>query len=192
MEQSESPDKRELIFASALALFTSQGFDRTPTAAISRQAGVATGTLFHYFGTKEDLINALYLRCKTAMVQAIISGSDPGSPFPERFQHMHDNVLQWIISFPQEYLFFQQFSSSSHIRAETRDLGRSNFEPIVDLLREGSRAGWFKPAPADLFFETIVGMINSTATYLLSHPEFHQDLIFRKLCFTMLWDSLRV
>lgn len=53
-------DKKEMIFAAALKLFVKNGIDRTPTAMISKEAGVATGTLFHYFSSKEVLVNELY------------------------------------------------------------------------------------------------------------------------------------
>jgi AcrR family transcriptional regulator len=49
---------RRAILQAALALFARQGFQRTTTRAISRKAGIAEGTLFNYFRTKEDL--ALY------------------------------------------------------------------------------------------------------------------------------------
>ncbi len=42
----------------ALKLFAEKGFYRTTTKAISKRAGIAEGTLFNYFQTKEDL--ALY------------------------------------------------------------------------------------------------------------------------------------
>jgi AcrR family transcriptional regulator len=46
---------REKILAAALELFRKNGFDRTTTRQISRKAGIAEGTLFNYFKTKEDL-----------------------------------------------------------------------------------------------------------------------------------------
>ena len=46
------------ILRAALVLFAEKGFYRTTTKAISRKAGIAEGTLFNYFNTKEDL--ALY------------------------------------------------------------------------------------------------------------------------------------
>lgn len=49
---------RRAILRAALALFAEKGFYRTTTKAISRKAGIAEGTLFNYFETKEDL--ALY------------------------------------------------------------------------------------------------------------------------------------
>jgi AcrR family transcriptional regulator len=49
---------KQAILAAALKLFAEKGFYRTSTRAISRKAGIAEGTLFNYFETKEDL--ALY------------------------------------------------------------------------------------------------------------------------------------
>jgi AcrR family transcriptional regulator len=57
--RTENKEKtRQAILRAALELFASLGFYRTTTKAISRKAGIAEGTLFNYFRTKEDL--ALY------------------------------------------------------------------------------------------------------------------------------------
>jgi Transcriptional regulator len=57
-------DKRTAIMEAALKLFTQRGLHGTSTAQISKEAGVATGTLFNYFPTKDDLINSLYFEMK--------------------------------------------------------------------------------------------------------------------------------
>jgi AcrR family transcriptional regulator len=41
--------------AAALGLFTSNGFEATTTKAIARKAGIAEGTIFNYFRTKDDI-----------------------------------------------------------------------------------------------------------------------------------------
>ncbi len=46
---------RDRIVAAALSLFQSRGFDETTTRAIARKAGIAEGTVFNYFRTKEDI-----------------------------------------------------------------------------------------------------------------------------------------
>jgi AcrR family transcriptional regulator len=43
------------IVAAALALFTSKGFEATTTKAIAKKAGIAEGTIFNYFRTKDDI-----------------------------------------------------------------------------------------------------------------------------------------
>ena len=46
---------RRRIVKSALSLFQTKGFNTTTTKAIARKAGIAEGTVFNYFRTKEDI-----------------------------------------------------------------------------------------------------------------------------------------
>jgi len=46
---------RKKIVTAALSLFQTKGFDATTTKAIARKAGIAEGTVFNYFRTKEDI-----------------------------------------------------------------------------------------------------------------------------------------
>src|SRR5437773_3206655 len=46
---------RRRIVTAALSLFQSKGFEATTTKAIARKAGIAEGTVFNYFKTKEDI-----------------------------------------------------------------------------------------------------------------------------------------
>jgi AcrR family transcriptional regulator len=58
-KRNENKEKtKKAILAAALKLFAEKGFYNTSTRAVSREAGIAEGTLFNYFETKEDL--ALY------------------------------------------------------------------------------------------------------------------------------------
>ena len=62
---------KERILAAALELFREKGLEGTTTKEVSRKAGIAEGTLFNYFKTKEDL--ALYF-----------------------FQKETDNLIRWF------------------------------------------------------------------------------------------------
>ncbi len=51
--------KRELLLSAARELFTEHGFEKTSTLQIARHAGVSEGILFHHFGSKRGLFEAL-------------------------------------------------------------------------------------------------------------------------------------
>ncbi|MCP5178486.1 MAG: TetR/AcrR family transcriptional regulator [Pseudomonadales bacterium] len=51
--------KRELLIAAAGRLFAAHGFDGTSTQQIAREAGVSEGILFHHFGSKKGLLEAV-------------------------------------------------------------------------------------------------------------------------------------
>lgn len=52
-------DKRERLLTASLRLFREKGYDQTKVADITRAAGVAKGTFFNYFPTKEQVLLAL-------------------------------------------------------------------------------------------------------------------------------------
>lgn len=52
-ENKAATEKR--IVTAALGLFQSRGFEATTTKAIAKKAGIAEGTFFNYFPTKEDI-----------------------------------------------------------------------------------------------------------------------------------------
>lgn len=55
----EKDATRRRIVAAAMGLFRTNGFDATTTRDVARRAGIATGTLFNYFETKEALLASL-------------------------------------------------------------------------------------------------------------------------------------
>lgn len=64
MARPKSEDKK-LALLDAAAVAIAQTGIAASTAVIARNAGVAEGTLFRYFATKDDLLNALYLHLKS-------------------------------------------------------------------------------------------------------------------------------
>ena len=79
-------DKKTAIMEAALKLFTERGFHGTTTAQISKEAGVATGTLFNYFPTKEDLINSLYIEVKGELSRSMGKEIEIESSFQDKMR----------------------------------------------------------------------------------------------------------
>ena len=52
-------DKKQAIFESTLALIRDHGFHGAPMSLVAKNAGVAAGTIYHYFESKEALLKAV-------------------------------------------------------------------------------------------------------------------------------------
>lgn len=76
MARPKSEDKKQALLEAATAAFAQSGIAAS-TSAIARSAGVAEGTLFRYFATKDELLNELYLAIKLRLVRMMIAGLDP-------------------------------------------------------------------------------------------------------------------
>jgi AcrR family transcriptional regulator len=96
----EKNEKKAAIAGAAVRLFTERGFHGTPTSLIAREAGVSNGTLFHYFPTKEDLINFAYFEIKNRMAEEIGRGVDAERTERERMRRMWRNAVLWGVDHP--------------------------------------------------------------------------------------------
>jgi AcrR family transcriptional regulator len=70
------------------------------TSAISSAAGVAEGTLFTYFPTKDELVNALYREIKLELADAMMSGFPRKKNIRTRLQHIWDGYVHWGLANP--------------------------------------------------------------------------------------------
>jgi AcrR family transcriptional regulator len=74
---------REALLAAARRLFTERGYDDVGTEEIVRAAGVTRGALYHHYGDKASLLEAVYNRIEaesTERVARIVLDSDLHSP----------------------------------------------------------------------------------------------------------------
>lgn len=76
-------ETREALIAAARRLFTERGYEQVGTEEIVRSAGVTRGALYHHYGDKASLLEAVYNRIEaesTERVARIVLGSDLHSP----------------------------------------------------------------------------------------------------------------
>lgn len=74
-------DKKAEIYKSAKELFSSKGFKDTNVSDITKQAGMAVGTFYNYYSSKEKLFMDIYLdenaKFKKSMMQSIDMDQEP-------------------------------------------------------------------------------------------------------------------
>jgi TetR/AcrR family fatty acid metabolism transcriptional regulator len=75
-------DKRRLILDAAITVFAQQGFHHCRVSDVADEAGVAYGLVYHYFDSKEEMLNELFLERWQIMLDAIgeIDGRDELAP----------------------------------------------------------------------------------------------------------------
>ena|ERR1700678_1607991 len=70
---------RQRIVRAAVALFRTDGFEATTTRDIAHASGIATGTLFNYFDTKEAIVSALAVEALSKAHATLAKGSSQAS-----------------------------------------------------------------------------------------------------------------
>ena len=183
--------KRDNIKDAALKLFVERGFHNTPTSLIAKEAGVATGTLFHYFKTKEELINALYLEIKDEMVQALEKHLNEQEAIKAKMKQFFFNAVTWAMENPEQQSFFMQFSNSPFIDQLTREEGQERFSGMFTIIEEGKNTDVLKNMPTLLMFEILQGMFNGTIKYFMQNQEEMNKQNKLEEVFPVFWDAIK-
>jgi AcrR family transcriptional regulator len=119
MARPRSEDKQIALLEAATEIVATQGLG-APTAQIAKKAGVAEGTLFRYFATKDDLLNALYSYLTQNISDAIGRQSfDAQAPLHERARALWNAYIDWGIANPAACSALNQLAVSEKIRPDT-------------------------------------------------------------------------
>jgi AcrR family transcriptional regulator len=184
-------DKKEEILKTALKLFVEFGFHATPTSKIAKETGVANGTLFHYFKTKEELILFLYSQTKTRLIEYLYTNASKDESLELILKSIYTNTIEWAQENKAEFYFIQQFSTSPFYGLISPEEITKQAKPHLDFLRDGIKAAVIKPMPVDLLNTLINSHIAGINQYL-SSQEFStakQKKIINE-SFQLLWDMI--
>jgi len=182
--------KRDQIMTAALGLFIENGFDKTPTSAISKAAGVATGTLFHHFKTKEDLINALYEETKFSLRDLLAPALMGQTDIKQIHHDLWFMMLAWTLENPEKYRFLHQFGESALISANTREKTQEAFSDFCSLVETAIEKGIFRPLPVDMCMGLMSSHLYASSNYLLENRELWDNEAFREQLFGSYWNTL--
>ncbi|CAH3251191.1 HTH-type transcriptional repressor Bm3R1, partial [Klebsiella pneumoniae] len=129
----KSEDKKQALLEAATAAFAQSGIAAS-TSAIARSAGVAEGTLFRYFATKDELLNELYLAIKLRLVRTMIAGLDPDEKRPkENARNIWNSYIDWGVRNPMEHKAIRRMALSERITDETRRQVKESFPELNEM-----------------------------------------------------------
>ena len=192
MVRELSTEKRKKFLNAALALFVSKGVQNTTTAEIAKAAGAATGTLFLYFPSKQDLINELVLLITKEQSTHIKSLLDPALSVRNTFFTVWNGSVRWFLENPQAYQYSQQIRDSGLVsEAVARETGKY-FSFYYETIQKGLEEGRIKPYPVDLIggflYQDIVAVMN----YLRLQPDPARQAQSIQHGFELFWDGISV
>ncbi len=75
-------DSRTGLLRAALALFAAKGYDGIGVQEVAEAAGVAKPTLYHFFGSKHGLLEALFAEYATRLDDAVRAAADYAGDLP--------------------------------------------------------------------------------------------------------------
>jgi len=188
-------DKRKKILDTALSLFVERGFYSVSTASIAKQAGVATGTLFHHFATKNALLEELLITVKQEFADSVLQNKAVlttalEADIKSQAKAIWFAGLEWAVHHPdklQLFLAFSQLQQVNKLLGQTKV--RSLLSFLYQLIEAGVQQSIFKPYSEELLTDWCHSQFLSSARYLTSQPPSQFDEL-TVATFTLFWDGI--
>jgi len=167
--RGDVPPKQQRVLAASLALFAEQGFSNTTTKQIAARAGVAEGTVYRRYKTKDELLAAVLAPFVSGVLPSLI-GDFANNIVKRDYLTRHDLIAALIqdrLHFIQEnrdvlQVLLTEFLVRSDVREQlipqVMPLLQHNLYPVLDRLKaNGELIDW----PDDRIAQFMIGTMMS-------------------------------
>ena len=181
-------DKKERLLSTAIKLFVKQGFENTPTSQIAKEADVATGTLFYYYATKEELINAAYFHAKIHMSEHMLKNYDPNTSLKEKLSLLWENAIHWAFKNKTESDFIVRFSNSIYVKKLNKEEIDPLFKDLFGSVKKAIKEEGLKKIPHEVFEGLFMSIFHSFLNHFYKEKKIEKKTL--KLSFEVFWDAI--
>jgi len=189
--RTKDVNKTDLIFKAGLALITKEGIAGVTMSKLAAKAGMATGTLYIYFRSKEALLRKLYEKLNRESSARFMKGYDAGQPFIEGLKRVWLNYLDHRIAHHDESVFLEQYYRSPYISAEELHMAESMKVPVHQMIRRGKAEKFIREDVDDeMLFLSMLGFIRELADEHVSGVYVLDEVRIEK-AFQISWEAIK-
>jgi len=137
-------DKPRRILDAAVRVFAGQGYDASRDGDIAREAGVAYGLVYHYYDSKEAVLEAVFREAWGRLLAAVALAEATSEDAAEQLELVVKIVLRaWRDDPDLVRLLVREVTRNPHIQDELDEIGQA-FASLERMVRRGQDDGTFR------------------------------------------------
>jgi TetR/AcrR family transcriptional regulator, fatty acid metabolism regulator protein len=149
-------DKRRQLIDAAVRVFARKGFYASRVGDIAEEAGVAHGLLYHYFDSKDEVLEAIFHENWSVLVARVEAVEETDEPAEDQLRHIAAIVLRTWLHLPDVVrVVVREFGRSPEVAARLGELARP-IEAIERVIARGIERGEFRSDLDPRFAATVV------------------------------------
>jgi TetR/AcrR family transcriptional regulator, fatty acid metabolism regulator protein len=137
-------DKRRQLLDAAVRVFARKGFHASRVGDIAEEAGVAHGLLYHYFKSKDEVLEAVFHENWSVLLERIASVEETDEPAADQLRHIATIVLRTWLHLPDVVrVVIREFGRSPELEERLGELTQP-IEAIQRVIERGIERGEFR------------------------------------------------
>ncbi len=163
MAPKPKPSKREAILQAMLDIVVERGFHDAPMSLLSQRSGASPGIIYHYFSSKEEIIEALYQQISALKSEAFLADFDPGKDPGQVFVQLFLNLYAFYRKHHREMRFYELCQQSGFACAEQKRPRDPRAIAFAKHFSGSSQGGVLKEWPVNVLQEMTLGLVERLA-----------------------------
>jgi AcrR family transcriptional regulator len=157
---------RDRLVRAALELFTTLGYHASTTPEIAKKAGVAEGTIYRHFASKEQMLNEIY-RAGVRLFVTIVKETPMTLPAPERLERIAGGWRDIALRNPHVVHLVLVNRVKNQLDPRSKDAAKELRDEVEKLIASGKSAGLVRPGAvevwADIWMQLVTLMLERVA-----------------------------
>jgi TetR/AcrR family fatty acid metabolism transcriptional regulator len=137
-------DRRRQILEAAVKVFARSGFHTSRVGDIAEEAGIAYGLVYHYFKSKEELLETIFRDTWTQMLARVREVEASGVPASEQVRQVTALLLRtWRRDPDLVRVLVREVTRSPHVQQEIEEITQA-MRALEEIIRRGQESGEFR------------------------------------------------
>jgi TetR/AcrR family transcriptional regulator, fatty acid metabolism regulator protein len=138
-------EKRRLILDAAVRVFARRGFHTSRVGDIAEEAGVAHGLLYHYFASKDEVLETIFRENWSVLVHRLDAIEQSGEPAFDQLRHVAAVILRnWQHQPDVIRVLVREIARSPEVQARIGELVKP-IAAVERIIESGQAAGELRP-----------------------------------------------
>lgn len=173
LDTNSSPpplDRKSAILAAALAVFSEKGIEASTIDDIRQKSQSSVGSIYHHFGTKENIAAALFLQGLDDYWTRLIANASAQDTAEQLIHSLLETHIIWVKSNPDlaRFLFARRQAVTAQHEATVKQFTNERFRTLLALFKPWFKQGVLRKLPAELYIPILMGPAHEFSRQWLS------------------------
>jgi AcrR family transcriptional regulator len=183
-------ERERQILEATLELVATQGLLKTSISKISKRAKCSPGIVYHYFESKDEIMDTLYENIFREMMAYILDDAVLERPVLERYKGLWFRMYHFHFNNPAKTVFIEQYKNSSYYTEEQEQETYRMMSGLITMAQKDIDQGLVVSLPLDVIhtitFTVALNLAKSHIQANLSLEEETLDTIAERVCRSVL------
>lgn len=186
-----SKDKHGDIKAAALQLFAERGYDGTTVPMIAKKASVGAGTIYHYYESKEALVNSLYVDYVTELTDIFTSKFPDTTDTKEQFFYIYHRLFHYAKDNKNAFLFICCHENGHYLDERSVVTFQKMLSFFDDAIEKGKSRGHIRSLDTLALIAIVYSPMEMLIKLIDSGDLTYSEQFLDELT-TSAWDAIRI